>query len=84
MSNLKYKSKREFWNEHLKSFCKIFAGLFILFAWIFESTAFGSFFWAALLAMFIGGFSVYLTMENLLPDPEVMKRIFGGDWVQWK
>lgn len=84
MSSLKYKPKRQYWAEHSRSFAKVFVGLFVMFAWIFESTVFGALFWSSLIGAFICGFSVYLTTENLLPDQEVMKRILGGEWARWK
>lgn len=82
MSNLRYTPKKEYWSEHGKIFLKVFTGLFILFAWIFESTAFGAAFWAGLISVFISGSAIYLTRENLLPDQEILKRIMGGEWTR--
>lgn len=84
MSNLQYKSKREFWRGHTKSFAKVFVGLFIMFAWVFESTLFGAVFWSVMVGGFISGCSIYLSLEDLLPDQEVMKRILSGNWARWK
>lgn len=82
--NLRYKSQKDYWSDHCKTFVKVYAFLVLLFGWIFESTVFGTFFWSLIVGLFVCGGGVYLTRENRLSDQEILTRIMSGAWAKWK
>lgn len=71
-------NKKDFWIGHAKSFGKVFAFFFVLFAWIFDASEFGVFFWATFFAAFFASGGIYLSIDNLITDEEVLARIYAG------
>lgn len=71
-------NKKDFWIDHAKSFGKVFLFFFVLFAWAFNASTFGVLFWATFFATFFTAGGVYLSIDNLLPDEEVLSRIYAG------